>query len=71
VNSLRKDNTIHEAHLAAFIGQRTDVQAACDELLAGPLAARDALLHFYAREVLFSLRARAAWVEPDLAPLGG
>lgn len=39
------------------------------KLLASPLAAPDVLLRFYSRERLFSTEARAAWVEPDLAPL--
>lgn len=38
-------------------------------VLAGPLAAKDVLLTFYSRERLMSVTARAAWVEPDLAPL--
>ena len=38
-------------------------------ILAGPLAARDVLSKFYSRERLMSAAARAAWVEPDLAPL--
>jgi adenylate kinase family enzyme len=38
-------------------------------LLEGPLAARDMLLAFYSRERLMSVEARAAWVEPDVAPL--
>ena len=38
-------------------------------LRAGALSTRDVLLRFYARETLFSARARAEWVEPDLRPL--
>ena len=38
-------------------------------LLDGPLGTREVLLRFYSRELLFSPRARAGWVEPDLAPL--
>lgn len=38
-------------------------------LLAGPLAARDALLAFYSREHLQSAAARLSWVAPDRAPL--
>jgi hypothetical protein len=34
-----------------------------------PLAERDILLRFYSRERLFSMEARARWVDPDLAPL--
>ena len=39
------------------------------DALGGPLAAKDMLLAFYSRERLMSTEARAAWVEPDLAPL--
>jgi hypothetical protein len=38
-------------------------------LLAGPLAARDALLRHYSRARLFTPAARLGWVEPDLVPL--
>jgi 4-hydroxy-tetrahydrodipicolinate synthase len=38
-------------------------------LLAGPLAHKDALFAFYARERLMSAAARAGWVEPDRMPL--
>jgi hypothetical protein len=37
------------------------------ELLASPLATKDALFTFYSRERLTSTAARAGWVEPDLA----
>ena len=37
------------------------------ELLAGPLADKDALLRFYSRERLMSPEARAEWVAPDIA----
>jgi hypothetical protein len=36
------------------------------ELLASPLAHRDALLAFYSRECLYSAAARLEWAEPDL-----
>jgi len=39
------------------------------QLLASPLAAREWPLEYYSRELLFSTRARRAWVEPDLRPL--
>jgi len=38
-------------------------------LLAGPLAAREAVLRHYSRARLFSVEARRGWVEPDLEPL--
>lgn len=36
-------------------------------LLRSPVGRRDALLAHYSRERLFSVAARKAWVEPDLA----
>jgi hypothetical protein len=39
------------------------------QLLASPLAAKDALLTFYSRERLMSTTARAGWLDPDLAPV--
>ena len=38
-------------------------------LLAGPLGRSDWPFAYWTREVLFSVAARRAWVEPDLAPL--
>jgi hypothetical protein len=38
-------------------------------LLESPLAAKSVLFTFYSRDRLMSTTARAAWVEPDLAPL--
>jgi adenylate kinase family enzyme len=38
-------------------------------LLAGPVAAKDALLTFYTRDRLMSTIARAEWVEPDRAAI--
>jgi adenylate kinase family enzyme len=43
-----------------------DVVAA---VLGAPLARKDMLLAFYSRERLMSVEARAAWIEPDVAPL--
>jgi len=40
-----------------------------DDLLASPLALRDALLAFYSRDYLYSSAARLAWAQPDVAPL--
>lgn len=37
-------------------------------LLASPIGPRDWPFAFYSRERLFSLEARRAWIEPDLAP---
>lgn len=38
-------------------------------LLSAPLAQKDALLEFYSRDLLMSVRARAEWVEPDVKAL--
>jgi pyrimidine operon attenuation protein/uracil phosphoribosyltransferase len=38
-------------------------------LVSGPLADKNVLFAFYSRDRLMSPRARAEWVEPDLAPL--
>jgi len=40
-----------------------------DELLLSPMGRRDWPLRFYSRERLFSVEARRAFVEPDLAAL--
>src|SRR5262245_51835774 len=59
--------------LSQFLDRRENGEVIGDlatRLLGGPLAARDVLFAFYSRERLMSVAARAAWVEPDLAPLG-
>jgi hypothetical protein len=38
-------------------------------LLSAPLAHKDALLEFYSKDLLMSVRARAEWVEPDVKAL--
>jgi hypothetical protein len=38
-------------------------------ILASPLSARDVLLAFYSRDLLFSVSARRTWVEPDIRAL--
>ena len=51
-------------------GRADDDPAPCVRaLLASPLGARDALDRYYSRDVLMSVAARRAWVEPDLQPL--
>lgn len=40
-----------------------------DELLLSPMGRRDWPLRFYSRELLFSVEARRALVEPDIAAL--
>lgn len=59
------------ALLDQFLAQAAPapLAARCAAFLAGPWAARDALLRFYRRETLLSPTARQAWVEPDLAPI--
>ncbi len=38
----------------------------CNTFLDSPLASRELPLTYYTRETLFSTKARAVWVEPDL-----
>jgi hypothetical protein len=40
-----------------------------EEWLATPAGRSDWLLQFWSKQVLFSVRARRAWVAPDLRPL--
>lgn len=53
----------------ASLPEGTPLFAACNALLATDLGRRDWLLAFWSRERLFSVEARRAWVEPDLASL--
>jgi len=57
--------------LAQFARARPGVTVAslAQSLLASELAKRDALMTFYAKELLMSVGARREWVEPDLRPL--
>ena len=58
--------------LSQFLDRRRNGETLADlvtRLVEGPLAAKDMLLAFYSRERLMSVEARAAWVEPDVAPL--
>jgi hypothetical protein len=57
--------------LAAFLASSTHAQLEdhIALLLSGPLADKDLLLRFYSHSLLFSVRARREWVEPDIAPL--
>jgi hypothetical protein len=69
----------HETITVAYVRFIAQFLASCpremafdrrvDELLRSTVAQRDFLLCYYSREVLMSPRARAEWVEPDLAPL--
>jgi hypothetical protein len=43
--------------------------ALAQALLNSPLAQRDALLHYYSKDLLMSVAARRDWVEPDLQSL--
>ena len=55
--------TFLDGHSKGTLGERINA------LLSGPADARDWLLRFWSRDVLFSVTARRGWVEPDLAPL--
>ena len=69
----------HETVTAAYVRVLAAYLADCppdmpfDEcaarLIASPFVDKNLLLTFYSREMLFSTRARAQWVEPDVAPL--
>jgi hypothetical protein len=39
------------------------------EMLATPIGRSDWLFKYWSRPLLFSVKARKSWVEPDLAPL--
>ena len=39
------------------------------EMLATPIGRSDWVFRYWSRPLLFSVRARKSWVEPDLAPL--
>jgi hypothetical protein len=41
----------------------------CNALMASPLGKSDWLLGYWSRALLFSVKARRGWVEPDLKPL--
>ncbi|MBR2174045.1 hypothetical protein [Sphingopyxis sp.] len=47
----------------------TELAARVNALLLSDIGRRDWPLRFYSRELLFSIPARRAFVEPDLAPL--
>ena len=47
----------------------TELAARVNALLRSDMGRRDWPLRFYSRELLFSVPARRAFVEPDLAPL--
>jgi hypothetical protein len=55
----------------AWLGSRPDIalHAALNELLASEYGRPDWLLTYWSKPVLFSVRARRAWVEPDLRAL--
>jgi len=57
--------------IAEFLEASTEpaLEARVAALLASPLAARQALFRYWSRGRLLSPEARAAWLEPDLAPL--
>ena len=56
------------AFLAALPSD-TPPHEACNALMASPLGDKDWPLAYWPREVLVSVDARRAWVEPDLKPL--
>ncbi|HEY9045675.1 MAG TPA: hypothetical protein VIN08_07250 [Ohtaekwangia sp.] len=57
--------------IRSFINQHPDIPLPelCTIFLQSEQASRDLPLRFYSREKLFSVEARAIWIEPDIAPL--
>jgi len=51
------------------ITPRAPVYRALNELLLSKYGRSDWLLAYWSKPVLFSVRARRSWVEPDLRPL--
>ncbi|TAH22150.1 MAG: hypothetical protein EAZ08_01440 [Cytophagales bacterium] len=52
-----------------FVAENTDLTLLelCNTFLNRDLVAKDWVFQFYSREVLFSIEARATWVQPDKA----
>jgi hypothetical protein len=61
-------NTVHQ-----FVATHRDLPLVelCQAFLTSDQAARDYPMKFYSHERLFSLEARAIWVEPDLISVSG
>lgn len=57
------------AFFASF-GAEVSLEQRVSALLDSPLAERTALFRFWTKSRLMSPEARAAWVPPDLSPLG-
>jgi hypothetical protein len=53
----------------AGLPEGTALHEACNALMVSPLGRSDWPLACWSRELLFSVKARKEWVEPDLAPL--
>jgi hypothetical protein len=56
-------------HYVAHVAADAALAATCNTLLASELGRPDWLLRYWSKPLLFSLAARRAWVEPDLAVL--
>lgn len=54
----------------AFFDAGVPLEDRVSRLVSGPLSERSCLLKFWSRAVLMSEAARAAWIAPDLEPLG-
>jgi hypothetical protein len=56
--------------IAAFVeaNRQLPIVQLCENFLASEQATKEYPLKFYSRERLFSVKARATWVDPDLAP---
>jgi hypothetical protein len=56
--------------VAAFVeaNRQLPIVELCEKFLASEQATKEYPLKFYSRELLFSVKARATWIDPDLAP---
>ena len=54
-----------------FVREHPDLKLPelCNAFLSSDFASKDLPMRYYSRELLFSTRARAVWVEPDLEEL--
>lgn len=58
--------------IKAFVEKRCkglSMAESCNAFLNSPYASQEIMLRFYTKGLLFSIQARALWVEPDLAPI--
>lgn len=61
--------SLRAAHAFLTTHSRRPLFAICNALLSSSLGESNWLLTYWSRRRLFSVEARRAWVDPDLAPL--